>query len=156
MSMRGQISLEAIMVIGIAVIVLTSFFNINMERYRMAEEIGEAGEAKMAGELLATAINAGYANGEGFNLYLSSAQLNFTRLGAMGVDLPIEIDANASTINIKKSTTISGVAEWNLSVGIIPSNLLQEDPTSQYPEVTIFNNGTNVIIYADDDNIEVE
>ena len=60
--MKGQISLEAVMVIGIAIVILTSFFNINMERLNMAKDLGEAGEGRMAGELLATAINAGLSS----------------------------------------------------------------------------------------------
>jgi hypothetical protein len=154
--MRGQISLEAVMVIGMAVIVLTSFFNINMERYHTAKDLGEAGEARMAGELLATAINTGFANGEGFNLYLSNDKLNFSKLGAMGIELPLVIDSGARTISIRKNMTIAGGGVWNASVQVIPANLLQTNSTSQYPEVTILNNGTHVIIYADNSHIIVQ
>lgn len=154
--MRGQISLEAVMAIGMVVVVLTSFFNINMERYVMAKDLGEAGEARMAGELLATAINTGYSNGEGFSLYVSSDKLNFTKVGAMGIELPLVIDSGTRTINIRKNMTGSGGAQWNVTVLVIPANLLQANSTSQYPEVTIFNNGTHVIIYANDSNIVVQ
>lgn len=154
--MRGQLSLEAIMVLGMAVIILTSFFNINWERYHTAKDLGEAGEARMTGELLATAINAGYSNGEGFSLYVSSNKLNFTKLDAMGVELPLVIDSAARTINIEKNVTRSGGALWNVTVPIVPANLLQANPTSQYPELTILNNGTHVIIYAGQSNIVVQ
>jgi hypothetical protein len=154
--MRGQISMEAIMVIGMAIIILTSFFNVNWERYYTAKDLGEAGEAKMAGELLATAINAGYSNGEGFSLYVSSDKLNFTKLDAMGVELPFTVNSTARTINIEKNMTSLGGVLWNVSIPIIPANLLQADPTSQYPELTIFNNGTHVIIYANQSNIVVQ
>lgn len=154
--MRGQISLEAIMVIGIAVIVLTSFFNINMERYFTAKDLGEAGEARMAGELLATAINTGFANGEGFSLYLSDNELNFTKLDTVGVVLPLVINSSARTINIRKSVTSGGGGVWNASVKILPFNLVRADSTSSYPEITILNNGSHVIIYANSSNILVQ
>ncbi len=153
--MRGQLSLEAIMALGMAVIILTSFFNVNWERYYTAKELGEAGEARMIGELLATAINTGYSNGEGFSIYVSESKLNFTELDDMGVELPLVIDSATRTINIGKNMTRSGVL-WNATVPIIPANLLRADSTSQYPEVTIFNNGTHVIIYAEEANIVVQ
>jgi len=154
--MRGQISIEAVMVIGMAIVILTSLFNINMERLSMAEDLGEAAEGRMTGELLATAINTGYANGEGFNLYLGGDKLNFSTLSAIGVDLPITINKNSRTMSIRKNMTTSGGEEWSVNVRIIPANLLQTSPTSQYPEVTVFNNGTDVIIYANDSNIIVQ
>jgi hypothetical protein len=153
--MRGQISMEAILVIGMAVIILTSFFNMNMARYFTAKDIGEAGEARMAGELLATGINTGFSNGEGFSLYVGESKLNFTKLGSTGVALPIVIDSSAKTITISKNTTSGGGGLWNISVPIIPSDLLRVDSTSSYPEVTILNNGTYVIIYANSSNIVV-
>ena len=154
--MRGQISLEAILVIGMAVIVLTSFFNINMERYFTAKDIGEAGEARMTGELLATAINTGFANGNGFSVYVGPEGLNFTKLSSYGVTLPLSIFSASSTINIRKTQSSGGGKIWNVSVDIIPTNIVQLDSTAQYPEVTIFNNGTHVIIYADNSNIIVQ
>lgn len=154
--MRGQISLEAIMVIGVAIIIMASFFNVNMARYFTAKDLGEAGEARMAGEVLATAINTGFANGEGFNLYISNDTLNFTKLAGMGVALPVVVDSNERTINIRKSTTSGGGQEWNVSVGIIPSNLVRADSTPSYPAVTVRNNGTHVIIYGNSSNIIVQ
>ena len=154
--MRGQISLEAILVIGMAVIVILSFFNINMERYVAARDIGGAGEARMTGELLATAINTGFANGDGFSVYIEPEKLNFTKLSSLGVTLPLSIDSATRTINIGKTQTSAGGNLWNVSVDIIPTNILQSNSTTQYPEVTIFNNGTHVIIYADEENIIVQ
>ncbi len=154
--MRGQISLEAVMVLGMAMIILTSFFNINWERYHTARDLGEAGEAKMTGELLATAINTAYSNGEGFSLYVSGDKLNFTELGAMGVELPLVVNSATRTINIGKNMDRAGGAMWNVTVSIIPASLFQADPTSQYPELTILNNGTHVIIYANPSNIVVQ
>jgi hypothetical protein len=154
---KGQISLEAILVIGMAVIVLVSFFSLNMERYVAARDIGEAGEARMTGELLATAINAGFANGDGFSVYVGPEKLNFTKLSSLGVTLPLSIDSASRTINIRKTQTGGGgMKEWNVSVEIIPTNVLRSDSTAKYPEVTIFNNGTHVIIYADEENIIVQ
>lgn len=154
--MRGQLSMEAILVIGMAVIILTSFFNVNMARYFTAKDLGEAGEARMAGELLATSINTGFSNGEGFSLYVGGSKLNFTKLGNAGVALPIVINGSAKTITISKNTASGGGGTWNVSIHIIPSNLLREDPTASYPEITIRNDGTNVIIYANSSNIAVQ
>ena len=154
--MRGQISMEAIMIIGMTVVILTSFFNVNWERYYTARDLGEAGEAKMAGELLATAINTGYSNGKGFSLYVSGEKLNFTKLDARGVELPFTVNSTARTINIEMNVTSSGGVLWNVAVPVIPANLLRANPSSQYPELTIFNNGTHVIIYAEQSNIVVQ
>lgn len=154
--MKGQLSLEAIMVIGVAVVVLTSFFNVNMERYFTAKDLGEAGEAMMTGELLAGAINTGFANGEGFDLYLDNSTLNFTDLESVGVVLPLVIDTAGRTINVSKSMTSGGGDTWNVSVSIIPTNVVLMSPTDSYPDLTIRNNGTHVIIYADSSNIAVQ
>lgn len=153
--MKGQISIEAIMAIGMAIVILASFTNITWERYQSAKEIGESGEARMTGELLAAAINTGYSNGEGFRLYLGSNKLNFSKLDDMGVMLPIVINSVDRTIDITKNVTRAGGALWNVSVGIIPANLLKNS-TSQYPELTVLNNGTHVIIYAGESNIAVQ
>lgn len=157
--MKGQISLEAIMILGVAIIVLTSLVNINWERYYTAREIGEAGEAKMVGELLATAINTAYANGEGFRIYLGYDKLNYTKMGStemggMGINLPLIIDTVGRTINISKNMSKIGGGAWNTTVPIIPMNITQDSPT-QYPETTIQNNGTHIIVYANESNIKV-
>ncbi len=154
--MRGQISLEAILVIGVAVIVLTSFFNTNMVRYFTAKDLGEAGEARMAGELLATTINTGFSNGEGFSLFVGTETLNFTKLEATGVVMPLVIDSSSRTITISKNMTSGGGGIWDVSVKIIPSNLAFADSTSRYPALTIRNNGTHVIIYGNSSNILVQ
>lgn len=154
--MKGQISMEAIIALGMAVVILTSFFNINWERYYTAKDIGEAGETRMTGELLATAINIGYSNGKGFSLYMGSDKINFTELNNNNVQLPLVIDSATRTINITKKVTRSGGGQWNVTVPIIPSNLSRADPTAQYPEITLRNNGTHVIIYANSANIGVQ
>jgi hypothetical protein len=154
--MRGQLSLEAILVIGMAVIVLTSFFNPGMARYFTAKDLGEAGEARMAGELLATAINTGFSNGEGFSLFISNETLNFTKLKAAGVVMPLVIDSGSRSITIRKNMPSGGGEVWNVSVKIIPSNLVFADSTSLYPALTIRNNGTHVIIYGNSSNILVQ
>lgn len=154
--MKGQISLEAILVIGVAVIILTSFFNTNMARYFTAKDLGEAGEARMAGELLATAINTGFSNGEGFNLYVSDDTLNFTKLEGAGVVMPLVIDSNTRTITVRKNMTSGGGEIWNVSVKIIPSNLVFANSTDLYPALTIRNNGTHVLIYGNSSNILVQ
>jgi hypothetical protein len=158
--MRGQISLEAIMVLGLTIIILTSLVSINLERLNTAREIGEAGEARIIGELLATAINNVYANGEGFSLYLSSATLNFTLLNSttiegLGVQLPLIVDTSSRTINITKNSSKTGMEVWNVSISIIPANITREDPTILYPQTTIRNNGSFVIIYANQTYIRV-
>ncbi len=153
--MRGQISLEAILVIGVAVIALTSFFNTNMARYFTAKDLGEAGEARMAGELLATSINTGFSNGEGFSLYVGDT-LNFTKLESSGVLMPLVIDSSRRTITLRKNMTSGGGEIWNVSVQIIPSNLVFANSTNLYPALTIRNNGTHVIIYGNSSNIVVQ
>ncbi len=154
--MKGQVSLEAVMAIGVAILILLSFFNLNWERSKTARDMGDAGEARMSSELLATAINTGFSNGEGFSLYLGSSKLNFSKLGSMGVNLPFVVSSAGRTITVGKNMTRGGTAPWNISVSIIPGNLARANPTSQYPEVTIRNDGTNVVIYAEASNIDVQ
>ncbi|WP_456475174.1 hypothetical protein [Candidatus Pyrohabitans sp.] len=158
--MRGQISIEVALMMGIAILVIVSLVNVNFERLSMAREIGEAGEAKMVATFIAGAINKAYANGAGFQVRLSSEQVNFTKLGEMqkiegtGVQLPIIIDNTARKIVIQKNMSKTGGEIWNATVSIIPNNTLRRDPSSDYPELTIRNNGTNIIIYADAAHID--
>jgi hypothetical protein len=153
--MRAQISIEVALMMGMAILVIVSFVNIHFERFNMARELGEAGEAKMIGTLIAGAINNAYANGEGFQVYLSPEQVNFTRLGevekmyGLGVELPITINNTAREIVIKRNTTKTGGGIWSVEVPIIPNNVVRRDPTAEYPELTVRNNGTNILIYAD-------
>ncbi len=155
-SEKGQISLEVIMVTGLAIILLVSFVNIGLQREATAEDIGETGEVRMLGELLATAINNVYANGEGFSTFIGEDKINFTRLGnpyMTGVVLPINITSGNITITKNLSKT-GGTTAW-VNISIIPSNITGEDPTSEFPEITIRNNGTYIIIYANSTNINV-
>ena len=158
--MRGQISIEVALMTGIAILVIVSLVNVNFERLSMAREVGEAGEAKMVATLIAGAINKAYANGAGFQVRLSPEQVNFTRLGEMqriegtGVQLPIIIDNTIRKIVIQKNMLKTGGEIWNATVPIIPNNTLRRDPSSDYPELTIRNNGTSIIIYANAAHID--
>jgi|Deesub1362A_J573_1020465.scaffolds.fasta_scaffold01283_7 hypothetical protein len=158
--MKGQVSIEVALMAGMAILVIVSLVNINFERLHMARELGEAGEAKMIGTIIAEAINNAYANGEGFQVYLSPEQLNFTRLGevekmgGLAIMLPITINNSAREVVIKKNTSKTGGKAWSMAVSFIPNNVIRMDPSNDYPEVTVRNNGTNIIIYADDTHID--
>lgn len=159
--MRGQISLEAILAVGFSIVILLSLFNLTWERFYLARDVGEAGEAKMVGESLAVVINNVYANGEGFSVYLGPDTLNYTRLGdssritGLGISLPIVIDKTSRTINISKSMQKTGGGSWNTTVPVIPTNITRANPTMQYAETTIRNSGGGIIIYAAQENINV-
>jgi hypothetical protein len=154
-------SLEAVMVVGIVMIVLISFTSLNWASYYSARDIGESGEAKMLGEVLATAINNVYANGENFSIHLGADKINFTKIGnytsitGLSVNLPIVVDSDDQTINISRRLRTGSNSNWNTSIRIFPKNISRADPTADYPEVTILNNGTNVVIYANTTNIDV-
>lgn len=158
---KGQVSLEAVLVMGVAIIVIISVFNIWWARMSLAREVGEAGEAKMTGMLLAEGINNVYANGENFSITLTEAEINYTRLRDVqsieggGMVLPITVDRTARRINISKDMSKTGGGTWNTSVSIVPSNIERQDPSTQYPETTIRNNGTFIFVYADSENIKV-
>ncbi len=157
---RAQFTLEAILVSFLAIFIVMSFFNLNWERFYLAREVGEAGEIKMAGELLASSINNAYANGEGFSIYIGADVLNYTELRATstmtGLGLSaITVDPSTGKIVLSKDAAKTGGGIWNTSVPIIPRNIIRKDPTSQYPETTILNNGSAVIIYANSGNIDV-
>ena len=153
--MRAQISIEVALMTGMAILVIVSLVNIQFERFSVAREVGEAGEAKMVGTLLAGAINSAYANGKGFQVYLSPEQVNFTRLGeveksyGLAVSLPIVINNTAREIVIARNMSKTGGNLWNVSVPIIPGNVVRLNPSTEYPELTVRNNGTNILIYAD-------
>ncbi len=158
--MRGQITFDAILALGAAIIILVSLVNLNWERYYLAREIGEAGEARMLGEQLARAINIVYANGEGFSLQLDSEAMNFDILKNMstpgvGLVLPVAIDLDQRTINISKNMSKTGGGTWTATISIIPKNISRADPTSQYPQTTVRNNGSFVVIYANRTNIAI-
>lgn len=163
MDEKGQVSLEAVLVIGVAVLVVISLFNLWWARMSYARDLGEAGEAKMTGIVLATAINNVYANGANFSITLGSDEINYTRLGDAtkmeggGIDLPFTISKSNKTIIIAKDMSKTGSTSdtWNTTVSIIPVELVQLDPTSSYPETTIRNNGTAILIYANSSNIKV-
>ncbi len=158
--MRGQITLEAILAFGAAILILASLTNLNFERLRLSRDVGDAGEARMIGELLASTINNAYANGEGFSIQLDSGILDYATLenvsgSGVGLILPIEIDSTARTINISKNASRTGITTWNVAVPIIPLNISRMDSTTQFPETTIKNNGTYLVIYANRANIAI-
>lgn len=148
------------MALGAAIIILVSLVNLNWERFYLARDAGEAGEAKMMGELLASAINNVYANGEGFSLLLDSKTLDYEEMKnlsipGIGLILPLEIDVDSRTINVSKNMSKTGGGRWTTTISVIPLNITRVDPTSQYPETSIRNNGTHVVIYADRENIAI-
>ncbi len=156
--MKGQVSLEAVLVAGFAIVVLLSLTNIAIERKDFARDVGESGEIKMVGELFATTINNVYANSEGFRIYLGPEYLNYTYLGSNtggdpGLVLPIQINTTGRTIILRKNMSITS-ADWTTTVPIIPTNIVVNNPTADYPETTIRNDGTNVIIHAAAANME--
>jgi hypothetical protein len=158
---RAQISLEAILIIGVAILVVISVFNLAFSRLGLARDVGEAGEAKMIGVLLAESINNAYANGANFSITLTEEEINYTQLKELqlieggGMALPIVIDRARKRINITKDMSKTGGGDWTAEVSIIPFNISRTDPTVQYPETTIRNTGTYIIIYADASNIGV-
>lgn len=158
---RAQVSLEAVLIVGVAMLVVVSIFNIWWARMSFARDVGEAGEAKMAAELLAEAINNAYANGGNFSITLTEEEINFTRLNDTtnmeggGVVLPIVIDRLQRQINISKNMSKTGGGTWTASVPIIPKDITRRDPTARYPETTILSNETHIIIYADAGHIQV-
>lgn len=161
MDNKGQVSLEAVLVMGVAILVVISMFNIWWARMSLARDVGEAGEARMTGMLLAEGINNVYANGENFSITLTVDEINYTRLGDVqsikggGMVLPIIVDRMGRRINISKDMSKTGGGTWNTSVSIVPSIIYLQGPTAQYPETTIRNNGTSIIIYASSSYISV-
>jgi hypothetical protein len=158
---KAQFSLEAVLAIGLAILIITGVFNIWISRRNLARDVGEAGEAKMIGILLAEGINNVYANGVNFSITLTDDEINYTRLALVdeteggGMVLPIVIDKSQRKINITKDMSKTGGGSWTTQISIIPNDIDRLDPTSTYPETTIRNNGTGVIIYADSDSITV-
>jgi len=160
MKNKAQLSLEAVLAFGAVIIVIIGLFNLVWGRIELAYDIGGAGEARMVGELLAEAINDAYANGENFTITLDSNTIDFSRLSqttatGLGVKLPITISQSSRTIKISKVASKTFDSMWNATIPIIPANITSVAPTSQFPEITIRNNVTNIIIYASSSNIQV-
>ncbi len=161
MDNKGQVSIEAALAIGVVILVIIGLFNIWFSRLNLARDVGEAGEAKMTGILLAEGINNVYANGANFSIRLTENEINYTRLAEVkkisggGMVLPFVIDSSKRLINITKNMSKTGGGSWTTQVSIIPSNIARVNPTSQYPETTILNNGTTIVIYASLSNIQV-
>lgn len=157
---RGQLSLEVAFLVGIVTILIVGMVNLGLERFSTAQDIGESGEAKMVGNFLAGSINKVYSSGEGFRIYISPEDLNFTRISeterieGLGVDLPLEIDNQNRTIILAKNLSKTGGSTWSVRVPIVANNVIVENP-GPYPEVTILNNGTNVVIYAQSAHISL-
>lgn len=157
--MKGQISFEAVLVAGFAMVVLLSLVNVAFERLDYARDVGESGEIRMVGELLATAINNVYANSEGFRIYLGDEYLNYTYLGSNsggdpGLMLPILINTTSRELILSKNMSVTAV-DWNTTVSIIPANIVVDNTLTTYDETTIRNNGTYVIIHASAANMGI-
>ncbi len=157
---EAQVTLEGILVSFIALFLILSLVNLQWERFYLAREAGEGGEIKMAGELLAQGINTVYANGEGFSMYIPPDVLNYSRMQAsgsitgLGMSV-ITINTSSRRIILSKGPSRTGGATWNISISIIPESIARLNPTSEYRETTIYNNGTSIIIYASSGNIKV-
>lgn len=159
-SNRAQVTLEGILISFIALFIILSLTNLQLERLYLARETGEAGEIKMVGELLAQGINTAYANGPGFSLYIPPEILNYTRMQASnpitGLKLgAIVINTSSREIILTKGPSRTGGNTWNISVSIIPNSIARLDPTPEFRETTIYNNGSSIIIYASSQNIKV-
>ena len=151
--MKGQISLEAIMIAGLAVLVVTSLVTLMSERYSSAMVVGESGEAKLCAELIAEAINSVHSNGEGFSIHLPDEKLNFSYLSSRGISF--EIDGESCNIVAKKNTSMVGGDIWEARIPIVYANFSLLSPTSEYPELTVRNNGTHILIYAEEEHIKL-
>jgi hypothetical protein len=114
----------------------------------------------MVGELLAQGINTAYANGEGFSLFIPPEVLNYSRLQASGAITGlgmgvITINRSSRSIILGKDSSRTGGSVWNVSVPIIPEDIVRFNPTQEFRETTIRNNGSAIIIYASPWNIRV-
>jgi hypothetical protein len=160
MDNKAQVSLEAVLILGVAILIIISVFNLWWARMSYARDVGEAGEAKMAGILLAEGINSVYANGANFSITFTEDEINYTQLGETqkieggGMVLPFVVSKSNKTIIISKDMSKTGGAIWNTTVSIVPSDIAM-NTTSEYPETTVRNNGTHIIIYADTSHITV-
>lgn len=152
---KAQITIEAIIVIGVFTLVFVSLINLTFERLHLANEVGSSGVGKMYGLLIASAINNVYSNGNGFSVYLGEHKLNFTHLQELGVLLPIEVNVSSGVVELEKNTSLMGGDVWSVEIPIIPGNITRRDPTPDYPELTIRNNMGQVLIYASPDHIQV-
>ncbi|GCC11097.1 hypothetical protein IPdc08_01145 [archaeon] len=157
---KAQITIEVIVVIGIFLIVFSSLINLSFERFHLAQEVGSAGEAKMTGQFIASAINNVYSNGGGFSIHLNENKINFSELSSSeirgsGIILPIIVNNSERRVVINKNFSSMGGTSLYASIPIIPDNITRENSTLAYPQLTIRNNGTDVIIYASIKNIRV-
>lgn len=157
---EAQVTMEGILVSFIALFLILSLVNLQWERFYLAREAGEGGEVDLAGELLAQGINTAYANGEGFSLYIPPEVLNYSRMqgsgGISGLAMGlITINTSSREIVLSKGPSRTGGLTWNVSVAIIPESIARLDPTTEFRETTIYNNGTSIIIYASSGNIRV-
>lgn len=162
MDNKAQVSLEVVLVVGVAVLVFISLFNVWWARMSMARDVGEAGEARMVGEVLAESINSVYTNGVNFSITFSEEEINYSRLGDKGsiggwMSLPISVNASTKTIKITKNMSKTGgsSANWATEISYFPPNVTRLDATTEFPQTTIRFNGSHVIIYASSSNIEV-
>ncbi len=152
---RAQITIEAIIVMGIFTLIFVSLINLTFERLHLANEVGSAGEGKMYGLMIASALNNAYSNGDGFIIKLDENRINFSYLQDIGISLPIKINTTAGAVVIEKKTSLMGGDVWSVEIAIIPRNITRSNPTADYPEVTIRNSGGEITVYADSNHIQV-
>ena len=160
MDNKAQVTLEGVLVSFIALFLMLSLVNLQWERFYLARDVGEAGEIEMVGELLAQGINTAYANGEGFILYIPPEILNYSRLQESGAITglgmgTITINRSSRSIILSKESSRTSGGVWNVSVPIIPEDIVRFNPTQEFGETTIRNNGSTIIIYASSWNIRV-
>ncbi len=146
---RAQFSLEGILVVGMAIIVFLSLAQLAMERKSMAIDVGESGEIRMTGELLASAIDTIYANGNGSRITLTSADIDYAYLENT-LDLSsIEIKTAQKAILLTKTMSRTGGESWTTNVSIVTGNITTGTPSASFPETTLVNRDNQVVIYTD-------
>lgn len=149
---RAQFSLEGVLVVGMAIIVFLSLSQLVIERKSMAIDVGESGEVRMIGELVVSAIDNVYANGNGSMITLTSADLDYTYLEDeldvspyAGGEL-ICIDTLARSLFITKTMTRTGGSDRRMNISFIPSDVATSAPHPNCPETTFVNDGERVVI----------
>jgi len=149
---RAQFSLEGVLVVGMAIIVFLSLYQLAMERKSTAIDVAESGEIRMTGELLAEAINTVYANGNGSAITLTSDDINYTYLenyldaNDYGGGKLVCIDPPHRSLFIAKSMTRTGGSLYKMNITIIPSNITTIAPDPNCPETTLLNIDNTVVI----------
>jgi hypothetical protein len=151
----AQITLEALIVVFVVIAIAVLLFNLNWGRFTIARETGEAGEVKVAGELLANGINLAYYSGDGFTVFIPREVLNYSWLKSpAGAGLvEIRVDKTQRAVVLVKKLRTGG--EARVSVPIIIDRVRREDPTQDYPETTIRNDKGVIVIHVGEENLKV-